>query len=79
MTAFSPVIPITYTTSNTGLLVKLMMGEEVLATGNMILPLIQSLNTNDEVWVDKSVVLSCNDENILDDDLMPCTQPPPYS
>ena len=49
MTAFSPVIPITYTTSNTGLLVKLMMGEEVLATGNMILPLIQSLNTNDEV------------------------------
>ena len=26
--------------------------------------------------MDKSIVLSCNDENILDDDLMPCTQPP---
>ena len=39
---FSPVIPVTYTTSNPGLLVKLVMGEEVLASGTMILPLLQS-------------------------------------
>ena len=76
MTMFSPVIPITYTTSNTGLLVKLLVGEEVLATGTIILPLLQSLNTNEEVWLDESVVLSCDNENILEDDLLPCTQPP---
>ena len=76
MTVFSPVIPITYTTSSTCLMVKLMKGQEVLATGSTRLPIIKSINTNEKVWLEESLVLSCDNENILEDDLLPCTQPP---